>query len=410
MLFEEQVAELLRRCEKLVGKELSQIRGDLRSAQTRGAAVWELLVIEASSHMGALQHEPRKNGTLDLQVTRPDGRTLWVEATYLKTRFLDEERRSDAVKRWIYREATRRSIPLEKLSVRFDGRTTPAGTERDLPELNEGPQFLKNTEVKQFFEAIQSQPKDTHGCTLSRYTVAVTYMPTAQGPWITSGGLAMEYPKSVKEHGVYRKLKDKATQVSSAEPMIVCVGGDRTPALSRLRVPGSSIGDAVDVAFREYSSLSAVVLVSIGTDIGLLGHRRATVQLKVNARAKHPLSEEEIELLNRMNFNRWTYTYPFTNWDRPGPDQPMAGTLTTTRCAMKIEVEIPSSILMEFLAGRTCLSKSYKWEDTEVNRALEGGWLIAGCSWKDGNIESGQASKVVLKLVPPSRVFGSKRA
>ncbi|CUS37202.1 hypothetical protein COMA2_30125 [Candidatus Nitrospira nitrificans] len=66
MLFEEQVVELLRRCEKLVGKELSQIRSDLKSAQTRGAAVWELLVIEASAHMGALQHEPRQNGTLDI--------------------------------------------------------------------------------------------------------------------------------------------------------------------------------------------------------------------------------------------------------------------------------------------------------------------------------------------------------
>jgi len=199
MLLEEQVVELLRRCENLVGKELFQILSDLKSAQTRGAAVWELLVIEASSHMGALQHEPKKNGTLDIQVTRPDGRTIWVEATYLKPRFLNEERRSEAVRHWLYQEASRRNIPLPNISVRFDGRTTQAGTARDLPQLNDRPQFLKTEEIKKFFEAIHSQPKDSHSCTLSRYTVAVTYTPTAQGPWITGGGLAMESPKSVKQ-------------------------------------------------------------------------------------------------------------------------------------------------------------------------------------------------------------------
>ena len=409
MLFEEQVVELLRRCEKLLGKELSQIRSDLKSAQTRGAAVWELLVIEASAHMGALQHEPRQNGTLDIQVSRPEGRTIWVEATYLKSRFLDQERRSDAVKAWFFQEASRRKIPLSHMSVRFDGRTTQAGTARALPELNERPQFLKIGEVRDFFEAIESQPNDSHTCTLSQYTVSVTYTPISQGPWVSSSGLVMESAKSVKQHAVYLKLKKKASQVSVAEPMIVCVGSDTSPALSRLRAPGSSsIRDAVMAAFREHSSLSAVVLVSIGIDIGSF-ERRATVQLWVNDSAKYSLSDDEVELLNQMNFNRWKYTYPFANWDRAGTDQPMAGTLTTKVRTMEIEVEIPSSILIEFLAGRTCLSKSYKWEDPYVIRALEEGWAITACSLKDGDIESAQTSKIVLKLVSPSRVFGTKR-
>lgn len=409
MLFEEQVAELLRRCEKLVGKELSQIRGDLKSAQTRGAAVWELLVIEASSHMGALQHEPRKNGTLDIQVTRPDGRTIWVEATYLKPRFLEQERRSDAVKTWFFQEASRREIPLAKISIHFNGRTTLAGTARNLPELNERQQFLKDEEVQSFFKAIESQPKDCHTCALSRYTVSVTYIPTAQGPWLSSSGLAMESSKSVKQHALYMKLKKKAGQVSLEEPVIVCVGGDSSPALSQIRAPGSSsIKDAVAAAFRECSSLSAVVLVSIGIAIGSL-ERQATVQVWVNNSTKYPLSDEEIELLNQMNFNRWNYTYPFANWDQSGTDPPMAGTLTTKVSAMEIEIEIPASILIEFLAGRTCLSKSYKWEDPYMSRALEEGWSIAACSLKNGNVEFAQAPKIVLKLVSPSRVFGVKR-
>jgi hypothetical protein len=238
MLLEEQVAELLRRCKVLVGKELSQICSDLKSARTRGAAVWELLVIEACSHMGTLQHEPDRNGTLDIRVAPPNDRTLWVEATYLRPRFLKEERRSDAVRAWLFQEANRRRIPLARISVRFDGRRTPAGTKRELPELNARPQFLQDREVKQLFDAIESNPNDSHACTLSRYTVAITYTPTTQGSWVTSSGLALESPKSTKQHALYLKLKNKARQISQlslAEPVIVCVGGDRSPALSRLR-------------------------------------------------------------------------------------------------------------------------------------------------------------------------------
>jgi hypothetical protein len=413
MLLEEQVAELLRRCEILVGKELSQIRSALKTAHSRSPAVWELLVIEACSHMGALQHEPGENGTLDIQVSpRNDGRAVWVEATYLKPRFLEEERRSRALSAWLYQEARRRGIPLPSISLRLDGRTTPAGTQRDLPELNERQKFLRNREVEQFFDAIDSSPNEPRTCTLSRYTVAITYTPKTHGQWITSSGLALESPKSVKHNALFLKLKNKAQQISQirrAEPVILCVGSDSSPALSRLRAPGtSSIEEAVRTAFLGSSSLSAVVLVSIRLEIGSF-QRRAEIQIITNPRARCPLSDDEIMLLRRMNFNRWKYTRPFVDWEQLGTDPPMAGTLTTRRNTMgEIEVEIPSSIVVEFLAGRTYLAKNYQWDDS-VSRALNEGWSVASCSLKDGNIEAAQAPKIVLKLVPPSRVFGPRR-
>lgn len=79
----------------------------------------------------------------------------------------------------------------------------------------------KLRKVRDFFEAIESQPNDSHTCTLSQYTVSVTYTPISQGPWVSSCGLAMESAKSLKQHAVYLKLKKKASQVSLAEPMIV---------------------------------------------------------------------------------------------------------------------------------------------------------------------------------------------
>jgi hypothetical protein len=62
MLKDEQAAELLARCEAAVGKELLQVRGNLRNAVTRAAAVWELLVIEAAANIARIQYEPHPGG------------------------------------------------------------------------------------------------------------------------------------------------------------------------------------------------------------------------------------------------------------------------------------------------------------------------------------------------------------
>ena len=57
MLIEEQAAALLARCEKILGIELRQTRGNLRNA-SRAAAVWELLVIEEAADIGYVEYEP----------------------------------------------------------------------------------------------------------------------------------------------------------------------------------------------------------------------------------------------------------------------------------------------------------------------------------------------------------------
>lgn len=68
MLKEEQVAELLRRCEAVAGRVLKQTRGNLRRAETRAAAVWELIVLEAVSQLGRVELESPVGGP---DVNRP---------------------------------------------------------------------------------------------------------------------------------------------------------------------------------------------------------------------------------------------------------------------------------------------------------------------------------------------------
>src|SRR5437879_8838520 len=110
MLKEEQAAELLARCEDAVGQQLLQVRGNLRNAVTRAAAVWELLVIEAAADIAQVQYEPHPGASPDVLLASPEGRDIWIEAAYLYPRFWKNERKSEAVVRWIYHEAERRNI------------------------------------------------------------------------------------------------------------------------------------------------------------------------------------------------------------------------------------------------------------------------------------------------------------
>src|SRR5713226_9757467 len=121
MLLEEQTAELLQRCERILGIELCQTRGNLRTADNRAAAVWELLVIEAVSHIGSIEYEPLPGASPDVRLRIRQGRPIWLEAAYLYPRFWDEERRSNAVVAWLFAEAKRRGIPASKLYLRLDG-------------------------------------------------------------------------------------------------------------------------------------------------------------------------------------------------------------------------------------------------------------------------------------------------
>jgi hypothetical protein len=100
MLYEEQAAELLRRCEALAGRTLHQLRGNLAKASTRAEAVWELLVVEAASQLGEVECEAPHGGP-DIRLLMPSGRWVSVEVTYLHPRFEGEQRRWRLVTGWM---------------------------------------------------------------------------------------------------------------------------------------------------------------------------------------------------------------------------------------------------------------------------------------------------------------------
>lgn len=380
MLKEEQTAELLAQCETIAGKELPQIRGNLRNAVTRSAALWELLVMDAASQIGTIEYEPHDEGSPDLRLHFPEGRPIWLEVAFLYPRFWKEERKSEAVTRWVFEEAKRRAIPPWKIQYRTNGdQKNAAGPVRIMPELHERKIFLKDSGISRFFDNICSAPNEEHSFSSNQYSIAFFYIPNATGPYLSGSGLVQEAPRTVKEHAVYRVLKGKARQHSVYGPRIICIGSDQSPVLSSLTGPGQpTVRDAVKAAFCENRSLSAAIVVRIETSFTLYGQfvRKEHSDLFVNPHAKELLIEQEVQALYKLNFNRWRYTYPLPKWDRKNNEafKRIAGPLTCRFRGAGMEIEVPANILVDALAGKTYLTKEYSLsEDDPIARALNGG-------------------------------------
>jgi len=407
MLAEEQVAELLRRVEQSLGKELPQTRGNLRNAKTRGAAVWELLVLEAASYLGSIEYEPDTRGSPDILLHLPKGRDLWIEAAFLYPRFWEKERQSNEVTQWLYGEAERRGIPLYKIHPRLDRRDSKAGPIRVLPAVNERKKFLKEPELTKFFGNIASKPAERHNCTLSRYTVSISYLPNARGPFRSSSGLQQEAAKVVQEHAIYKALIEKAGKQKIAGPKIICIGSDQSPALSPLRGPGQpGVHDAVRAVFSKHRSISAVMVISVRDSPAGFSRfeKRAHGEIFVNPHARELLTEQESEILRTMNFNCWKYTFPMHKWGKNGAEgfRRTSGSLTCRPRGMGMEIEVPTNVLVDGLAGKTNLFKEFRLDGKDIiSRALNDGWVVESCSFKPGDIEAGEAPKVVIGLSPP---------
>jgi hypothetical protein len=66
-----------------------------------------------------------------------------------------------------------------------------------------------------------------------------------------------------------------------------------------------------------------------------------------------------------------------------------------------MEIGIPGNVLVDILAGKTSLMKEFRLTEADAMiKALNDRWVIEDCSLKHGNLQSGQAPVVILKLSP----------
>lgn len=189
MLKEDQVAELLARCEAITKTSLNQIRGNLRQAESRSAAIWDLLVLEEVSRIGSVEYEPGENASRDILLSLETGNKIWIEVAFLYRRFWKQEKASGAISKWIMDEAQRRGMSPYTVSYSFEGdRANLAGLLRHLPNLHEKMHFLSGADVKEFFDKIKQQRNIDHESKHSEFSLKLTYSPNRSGPNIMTGG------------------------------------------------------------------------------------------------------------------------------------------------------------------------------------------------------------------------------
>lgn len=396
MLKEEQVAELLSRCEKVTGQRLEQIRGNLSSSETRSAAIWELVVLDASTRIGVVEYEPHSDGSPDIRVTLPSGNMIWIEIAFLYPRFWKEERQSFEISQWLRQEADRRGLDGFKISCRFSGPASRSGFIRKLPQLHQRNNFLKSSIVKEFFNQIVANQAERASFTHPEYTLEVIYAPQSNGGG--GGGLVQEAPKHYKEHALYRIVKDKARQHDVSGVRLLCIGTDQSNALSATVAPGGvNASEALYHAYKQTTSISGVIAVSIESRVqgftGITRDARATIYY--NERAKAVPAEGDKDALSKLNFNLWKYHHPLNQYDTPpsGLYRKLGGRLSVSTSNNGGKLTIPTTVLLEILAGRTSLSELY---DLSAEPLLSGDYRIKSCSFQEGNPEGGDSPTVTL--------------
>lgn len=422
MLKEEQAAELLRRCEAIAGRELKQVRGNLRKASTRAEAVWELIVVEAAAQIGRVEYESTQGGP-DIRLELPTGRWASIEVTYLHPRFDDEERRSAMVVKWMHDAVASIGMNPPEIRCEFHGDNNhPAGPKRTLPLEQDRKRFLAITEVAQFLAAVSARPTETHQQRLKDYSVTLMASPRAPGShgFLSWGGSLQEAPKAINEHAVFRAVRSKIQQHKVEEPHLVCIGSDVSRVLSStMQGFGIRLEHALGAAVLNSGELSGVLVVNIEQAIPLLQSitraARCTIYPVVSCR--YPLTEEEWSFIQKLDLNRWKYSFPLPQKDvlpqhRCRHVTGSIGLSSTSGGTVKLT--IPTSVLVDVLAGRKQLLDDYGGTEDSFGHSVAGclqeGWSVVGCSFQSGDIQQAKAALVVLELAPPhTPVFWPKK-
>lgn len=414
MLKEEQVAELLRRCEAFAGRELKQTRGNLKKASTRAAAVWELVVSEAVAQLGRVEYEPPRGGP-DIRLELPTGRWVSIEVAYLYPRFEDEERRTSLLVTWIH-AAVSSLVPTLPPEVRceFHGEYGhPSGPKITLPLEQDRKRFLAAPEVAQFLAAVAARPHDAHQSRLTDYSVTLMASPRLPGShgFLTWGGPRLEAPEVVNEHAAFRALRAKLQQHRVDEPHLVCIGSDVSPVLSTtMQGLGIRLEHALGAAVHKSGELSGVLVVNIEQARSL----RATICRAARctpypvAACRHPLTEAEWTFIRRLDLNRWRYTFPLPRKEvaLKHRDRHVPGPLSlSSTFGGTVKLTIPASMLVDVLAGRKQLLNEYGATEDDFGRAvvrcLQEGWSVVGCDFRAGDVQQAEAASVVLELAAP---------
>jgi hypothetical protein len=378
-----------------------------------------MIVFEASSQLGYVEYEDPSGGP-DLKLHFSESRFAWIEIAYQNPRFEDEERRSNAVREWVNRERQRIGFSGSIRCDFFGELGNPAGPVRTLPRLHEKKVFLRDPEVFAFFSRLNDPLPSIYQVTLKRWSVTLTANPDPS-QFLISGGMVQESPRMVQEHAVYRKLAKKRNQHKVEGPRVICIGSDTSRAVGLNQSHRMiNLESVISSAVQPGESISAVIVVDIAVSQAAFGVsvRKATAQLyPMDAKlTRYPFSNEELDVLSSLDFNRWKYSYALNRHVEEVPAY-MLRTSNMLSIAPKsdgsIKLRIPGPELLDALSGRQSLVHAHAAPDNPPDQYLTdllgSDWRIVNCQYVQGDLQKGLSELIELTLAPPhERVYARR--
>ena len=416
MLREEQVSYLLNKWEALLQQPLAQIRGNLRKFESRSAAIWELLSLETFSKIGKAEYEVENESSStkpDIKLTLPDSQTIWIEASFIYPRYWRYQRKIRTINHWIWKQAESFNIEPFKIFVDFDTENySNAGPILALPELNQRRLFLKNREVNLFFEYIRRYPNRSYNVALSDYSICLSYNPKWKGPYLSWGAVEVEDPANLKEHPLYRKIREKSRKQKIKEPKILCIGSDHCHSLSVDMTSkfGMNLEEIAYYALEQTTSISGVIICVITDHCDKRSHfyRKARCFFIFNKNAEIPLNASAIKQIHAVNFNEWGYYFPSEKFHlNIGKDlRTLAGDLILSEKDNRWELTIPVDTLLDILAGKTSLKESFNLKDEDpFIKFLKEHREVKKIRFQRGNIKKGKSHSIIIEFGRISKVF-----
>ncbi|HEY0142234.1 MAG TPA: hypothetical protein VGF48_15155 [Thermoanaerobaculia bacterium] len=365
MLAEHQVRFLLEHCEAILGQELKQLRGNLRSKRHVRAAIWELILIDAAAELGSVKYEPATPSGKALDIFLDVDGGLWIEAAFLEPRFAEVLERQETFTQRLRKTEKEAGIPVGSIQRDFYGGKSAAGFDVTVAHESALARVFRSPEMRAFLADIKAQPSEHRRIDLGAagVTVVLTYVGPRSGPTFSVGGSPVpEAPRSVEEHALFRLLDEKGRKYRKAgitHPVVIHVATERNPSVSRFySVHTVPHRDAVAAALRKHPIISGVVLMWLESPVpmfGLAPPRQPRLEAFVNDDAPHPLTERMRAVLPRMRFDRVDYGELWNEWEGATTAEQrldrLGGSMSYRGTKDGFAVTIPADLLIQALGS-----------------------------------------------------------
>lgn len=275
---------------------------------------WELALIYALSQVGDVTYEAEfKGGTRrpDISFASTSGSVCFVaDVTTISDTGLEQENPVMRFSQALHK--MKRKCGLKgSLHHRVEGDTHGPDyrnrkTRLKLPKISEMDPFLEQ-HVAPHFRRIAREKLTTAAFSINEPEFSVTYNEAQR----YSGGSYPSYraAQSLKRNPVYSALKSKREQLKNSGAdaplgVFLCDGGCALLSQFGRQHMQFSLDDVINEFFREYSSIAfvaALVFPPPRTEafLGIVKEKRITGRIYTNPRAKNPITEALLSLVNR---------------------------------------------------------------------------------------------------------------